>query len=63
MFIILLVGCYVNRVLITGVGNDDDWGIISLCGNIKFWLMKGFYSDEGRKDSYREDVMRCGELS
>ena len=33
------------------------------CGNIKFWLMKGFYSDDGRKDSYREDVMRCGELS
>jgi len=33
-------------VLITGVGNDDDWGIISLCGNIKFWLMKEFYSDD-----------------
>ena len=50
-------------MLITGVGNDDDWGIISLCGNIKFWLMKGFYSDEGRKRSYWEDVMWCGELS
>ena len=47
-------------MLITGVGNDDDCGIISLCGNIKFWLMKGFYSDEGKEGliSGRRDAVR-----